>query len=266
MKKWPVSFIALFFSVAAFADLSALDFKSLTSSGEDFHYAEYFEVQETPVSGFINLLNYRHIQKSFPLPQTPYNRDRHFGGWLRDETQESCLNTRGKVLIRDSQTEVTLTASGCSVDTGEWDDPYTGRLHFKASDIQIDHLVALKNAYMTGAHEWDFEKRCLYANYMGNSFHLLSVNGRENLKKSDHSPAGYTPPNRAYMCQFVKQWLHVKLIWMLRVTPSEKDAIQQIVEENHCNRSWFDVTSQELRTQRDYMRQNANLCVVNPAF
>lgn len=261
MKKLSLLFVALLCSVSALADLSAL-----TSSGEDFNYSEYYEIKETPEAGFINLLNHRHVQKSFPMPAAPYNRDRHFGGWLRDDTEESCLNTRAKVLIRDSQKDVTLAASGCSVESGEWDDPYTGRLHFKASDIQIDHLVALKNAYMTGAHEWNFEKRCLYSNYMGNAFHLLSVNGRENLKKSDHSPAGYTPPNRAYKCQFVKQWLNVKLIWGLRVTPVERQAIQEVVEENHCNRAWFDVAPRELQSQRDYMRQHADLCAVAPVF
>ena len=155
---------------------------------------------------------------------------------------------------------MSFNAGGCTVERGHWNDPYTARVHTRASDIQIDHLVALKNAYMTGAHEWDFKKRCLYANYMGNSFHLLSVNGKENLKKSDHSPASYVPPNRAYTCSFLKQWLSVKLIWSLRLTPQEKTAITTLVKKNGCETDEFRMSTTDLSAQRTYMNDHADLC------
>lgn len=257
MKKLSISLIAILFSVSSFA-FTKIDI--LAGSDEDFHYSEFYRVREKAQGGSINLMNIEHVSQDFPIPERPYNRDRDFGGWLRDETPESCLNTRGKVLVRDSQGEVGYSSNGCTVYTGEWDDPYTGRMHYDSREIQIDHLVALKNAYMTGAHEWDQAKRCLYANYMGNDFHLLSVNGRENLKKSDYSPADYVPPNRRYTCEFLKSWLSVKLIWSLRMTPPEKAAIERIAEQNHCSDSEMSITSSELRTQRDYMRENADLC------
>lgn len=238
----------------------ALQALELVNLGGDFNFNEYYMVRESSQSGQIDLLDMRHVQQNFPQPAVPYRRDQHFGGWLRDSQDDSCLNTRGKVLVRDSLEDVTMTASGCTVATGLWDDPYTARSFKYAQDIQIDHLVALKNAYMSGAHQWDFKKRCLYANYTGNDFHLLSVYGRENLKKSDDAPQKYIPPNRAYVCDYLKQWLFVKLIWSLRMTPPEVDAIQNIADREGCDADDFVIAQAELRQQRRYIQANANLC------
>lgn len=261
MKKFLLAFLTL----TTFVNLNVLaaDSRSLVNifkSDEDFIYNEFYKVKEAQGEQSINLLALDHYNEKFPLPPVPYNRDEQFGGWLRDTSGTTCLNTRGLVLVRDSIGNITYTSSGCTVDKGEWDEPYTGRLHKLAKDIQIDHLVALKNAYMTGAHEWNNQKRCLYANYMGNKFHLLSTNGKENLKKSDHTPSGYVPPNKAYTCQFIKQWLNVKLIWSLRLTPKEVSAINKIATESQCDPQGFVILAQDLKEQREYMADNANLC------
>lgn len=233
---------------------------NILKSDEDFNYSYYYQIKEDLSSHNINLLNFVKYDEKFPLPAIPYNRDVHFGGWLRDTTETSCLNTRGKVLLRYSVTDVTYAPNGCTIESGLWDDPYTAKKHISAKDIQIDHVVALKNAYMTGAYSWDFKKRCLYANYLGNEFHLLAVNGKENLKKSDHTPSGYIPPNKSYTCQFIKQWLNIKLIWSLRVTPKEALAINKIADENNCNPQNFVISTEELSEQRDFMLVHANLC------
>lgn len=271
MKKFFALLIVLFISTQSLAQYA------IFKSDEDFDtYTSYYKIKtptvkessDGPVASeepdadptSINMLSFVKIDKQFPMPAVPYKRDEHFGGWLRDEGEGSCLNVRAKVLVRDSLKAVTYSPSGCSVESGEWDDPYTGRLHTKARDIQIDHVVALKNAYMTGAHEWDFPKRCLYANYMGNKFHLLPVNGPANLRKSDHTPAGYVPPNKAHTCEFIKNWLNIKLIWDLRITPEEGEAIQRIARDNKCNSNMFKVSAQELAEQHRYMEENADLC------
>lgn len=264
MKSFIVLLASVLFTVQIFAATPAQSLSSIQlgifKSDEDFVYSNYFKVRVDPRAQTIDLLNFENIQETFPLPTEPYKRDVHFGGWLRDNRADSCLNTRGKVLVRDSVTTPTFSANGCTVQKGTWNDPYTGRPHLTASSIQIDHLVALKNAYMTGAHEWNFAKRCLYANYMGNQFHLLSVDGPENLKKSDHTPHAYVPPNKTYTCQFVKNWLNVKLIWSLRITPQEGNAIQNIVETNNCNPQDFVVSMQSLNEQQRYMADHADLC------
>lgn len=253
MKRFIVLAVLLL-TAPTYAQLSAL------KSDEDFIYSNYYKVRVDPRAEIVDLLHFETIEETFPLPAEPYKRDVHFGGWLRDNTADSCLNTRAKVLVRDSVTPVTFSANHCTVTKGTWDDPYTARPHLNAHDIQIDHLVALKNAYMTGAFEWNFAKRCLYANYMGNKFHLLSVDGPENLKKSDHSPSAYVPPNKNYTCQFVKNWLNIKTIWSLRITPKEGDAIQNIVEANNCNPADFVISMQSLNEQQRFMTDHADLC------
>lgn len=232
--------------------------------GDDsFRYPDYYQVKEDPRLQNVNLLVLNHVESEFPYPKTPYNRKAQFGTWIKDRTDGTCMDTRGKVLVRDSKSTVTYRPNGCTVASGDWDDPYSGKHFDSASDIQIDHFVPLKNAYMTGGFEWDQRKRCLYANYLGNQFHLLSVSGRENLKKSDSSPSQYMPSNRQYACVYLKQWLEVKVIWGLRITPKEAAAIQARVNDNECDKTEFVVSSNFLKDQRRYMTDNADLCAEN---
>jgi hypothetical protein len=233
------------------------DFLELRSD-DTFVYSNYYRVNVSNESNTIDLLNFVKINETFPLPAEPYKREKHYGGWLRDTS--NCLNTRAKVLMRDSKSTVSFNPNGCTVEKGEWNDPYTGRLHVLAKDIQIDHLVALKNSYQTGGHEWDSAKRCLYANYKGNKFHLLSVNGPENLKKGDVTPSQYVPPNKAYTCEYLKNWLSVKVIWNLRITPKEGDAIQRIAVESKCDRSFMQMSAELLAEQQRYIESNKDLC------
>ncbi|MFS4457708.1 HNH endonuclease family protein [Bdellovibrio sp. HCB2-146] len=188
-----------------------------------------------------------------------YNRAKHFGTWIRGH-EGTCLNTRGLVLERDSDGPVSYTSNGCSVATGNWHDPYAGDTFKQASDIQIDHFVPLKNAFISGAAEWNAKKRCLYANYLGNNFHLLAVLGTENNRKSDKTPEGYMPPNPQYRCQYLVQWLKIKMIWHLNLSVSEKESIVKLVKENNCNLRQFSYPSAELEQQRDFIADNQNLC------
>ena len=189
-------------------------------SDETFDYPNYFRVHHDSSTTTIDLLNFDTINETFPKPTIPYNRATQYGPWLTDHKDGNCLNTRSKVLQRDSSTPVTFTASGCTVQSGEWNEPYTGRLHTSAADIQIDHVVALKNSYMTGGHEWTQAKRCLYANYMGNNFHLLSVDGPENLHKGDVTPSQYIPPNKAFTCEYIKikPYLFTLFLWPANIS------------------------------------------------
>jgi hypothetical protein len=189
-----------------------------------------------------------------------YNRAKHFGTWIRGHNDNRCLNTRGLVLERDSHSSVSYSSDGCSVKTGSWQDPYAGQTYKDAADIQIDHFVPLKNAYISGAASWTTKKRCLYANFLGNDFHLLSVLGRENMRKSDKSPAGYMPPNPAYRCQYLNQWLKVKMIWSMNLSKEETSRIADLVKENHCDLTSFRYSGSDLTEQRRFIADNINLC------
>ncbi|KHD88408.1 MAG: hypothetical protein OM95_09805 [Bdellovibrio sp. ArHS] len=208
----------------------------------------------------LSLLNFSYSSEKYADYSERYNRAKHFGSWLRDHSDGTCHNTRAKVLIRDSSVQVSFSANGCTVTAGHWADPYSNRDYQRASEIQIDHFVPLKNAYISGAYKWNWQRRCLYANYMGNEYHLLSVYGPENSSKSDKTPEGYMPPNRAYQCQYLAQWLKVKLIWSLALSVSEKKAVEELAQANHCTAAELSFSQSDLAAQRRYIANNINLC------
>src|SRR5690606_36654672 len=151
-------------------------------------------------------------------------------------TDNICMNTRARVLVRDSQSPVTFRGNrDCVVDSGLWNEPYTGEQVTSSRQIQIDHMVPLKNAYVSGAWRWDYKTRCLYANFMGYRYHLVSSDAKQNMSKGDLGPDGYLPPNIAYRCQYLKNWLAVQLIWGLSLTLTEAQAIHDTVYALGCN-------------------------------
>ena len=168
-----------------------------------------------------DLLNWLAHPEDRPTPQEKYNRVRHFGTWVHDHDASECFDTRALVLIRDSQEDVTFSAGNpCKVNTGRWVDPYSGRELKLAREIEIDHVVALKNAYESGAWGWDYRHRCLYANFMGFESHLLAASSLENNRKSDKGPEGWMPLDSSFACQHLQNWLVLKLIWNLNMTPA----------------------------------------------
>jgi hypothetical protein len=217
---------------------------------------DFYEIR----AAIYSLLNFDfHAQKYGDINE-PYQRQKHFGAWVVDSRYRTCFNTRAQVLIRDSSVPVQLRSNGCTVEAGSWADPYSARDYTLARDIQIDHFVPLKNAYLSGAYKWNREKRCLYANFMGNTFHLLPVYGRENSSKGDRTPEGYMPPNPTYQCQYLAQWLKVKLIWNLGITSSEKAKILNLVQNNHCSGGEMSYTAADLEQQRRFIADNMDLC------
>lgn len=253
--------LQLFIATASAYDASIATsgaYQELTNSQkETFNYNNYY-IFESQSSKSISLIAFKKVSSRFPLPTIAYDRDDHFGDWIRPQ-KDSCLNTRGIVLKRDSKSGITVN-NHCTVVSGDWYDPYTNHDYNNAADIQIDHVVALKNAYMTGAYEWTGKKRCLYANYLGNKFHLLAVNGPENMRKSDKAPNEYVPLNRSYICEYLRNWLEIKYIWNLRMTPREVTAIQVQIKEQQCNSEMFNVSTTEIAQQKQYMEKNKNLC------
>lgn len=252
---------------------------TLTADGSEEHFSSYYEIEEPDGSQFVgfgmpetwlsshqrffeaaaDLLRWGLKNREWPEPNERYNRKGHFGTWLRDHG-DSCLNTRAKILIRDSRVPVTFNRTGCTVATGEWHDPYADGVHTQASEIQIDHMVPLKNAYISGAWRWDAKVRCAYANFMANTFHLIAVNGHENMSKSDSTPADWIPPNRAYRCTYLRNWLAVKLIWHLIMNPRETAAIQRAFRDAGCDSRTFNITASEIASYRQTARESLENC------
>lgn len=159
-------------------------------------------------------------------PKTGYTRAQFGDGW---QTSGNC-DTRNIILNRDLKS-VTVNDK-CQVTSGILDDPYTGKvINFvrgpSTSDaVQIDHVVALSNAWQTGAQYFTFEKRVELAN---DPLELLAVDGPANQQKSDGDAATWLPANKSFRCQYVSRQIDVKVKYGLWVTPSEKEAMQRVL-------------------------------------
>jgi hypothetical protein len=212
----------------------------------------------------INLLSWILHEEPRPMPSEAYMRKEHFGRWINDPTDESCMNTRAKVLVRESEEEVTFrNEKQCVVASGKWLDRYSNTEFTSSREIQIDHMVPLKHAYMSGAWAWDYKTRCLFANYLGYNNHLVPASVRENTSKGDRAPDKYLPSELSYRCQYIKDWLAIKLIWKLNLTADEAQAIHEVIENYHCRPSDFQVNPQELKSQRQQIIDNIEYCTVN---
>lgn len=272
MKRKALILFVLFWSAQLWA--TALEQSSTVQNPSEQHQSNefiatfYYTLKSFNKSGGANLLAFEKVDQNIPLPKENYNRKKHFAGWVDDSRDNSCLNTRGLILERSSEATVEYGgARGCTVISGKWYDPYTDTYFNDAiKDIQIDHLVPLKHAYQAGAFEWSKLKRCLYSNYLWNDFHLIPVQGRENSKKGDKSPVGYLPQNKKYICEYLKNWLKTKIIWNLRVTPLEKQAIESGIEKNNCKVSEFQISQAEIAVETKHIEDNMQLCTYNPYY
>ena len=135
----------------------------------------------------------------------------------------SC-DARDAALIRDGRDEV--VGDYCTVSSGEWFDPYTGNTYYQPSDIDVDHIVPLANAWRSGAASWTPARRERFANVPPD---VLSVEDNANASKGDKGPEAWKPPRTAYHCTYSKKWINVKHQWALSVTRAEKSALKQML-------------------------------------
>jgi hypothetical protein len=128
------------------------------------------------------------------------------------------------------------SASKCTVDSGTWQGPFTGTTFTQASDVDIDHMVPLQNAHISGGWQWSSTKKRDYYNYLGYANHLIAVDDSTNQSKSASSPDQWTPPNPNYHCTYATDWINIKTQWNLTVTTSEWNALQSML--NNCGQTF----------------------------
>lgn len=148
--------------------------------------------------------------------------------WI-DEDRD-CQDTRQEVLIEESLDPVVFEIpKQCRVIRGRWLDPYTGIYVVDPSLLDIDHLVPLGNAHISGGWAWDRAKKRTYANYLADPDHLIAVTQGANRSKADKTPETWRPPNRDYWCEYAIDWLRVKVTWRLSATVAEWVALQEML-------------------------------------
>jgi hypothetical protein len=162
-------------------------------------------------------------------PKTGYQRDEFGHGW--SDTDDDSCTTRQDILRRDLHPAITR-AGGCAVRSGTLSDPYTGRtLAFTSgaatsSDVQIDHIVSLSDAWQKGAQQWPASRRQSFAN---DPLELLATDGPTNAAKSDSDAASWLPPNKSYRCTFVARQVSIKSAYGLWVTAAEQAAMARVL-------------------------------------
>lgn len=159
-------------------------------------------------------------------PKTGYARTEFYNGW---PTVDGC-SLRQRIIKREFGDTAVLEE--CVVVAGEFEEPYTGEYRVfrdknEISKIQIDHVVALSDAWQKGAQYLSKEERYKIAT---DPLNLLAVDGPANEQKSDGDAATWLPPNKKFRCQYVARQVSVKYKYGLWVTEAEKTAIENVLE------------------------------------
>lgn len=159
-------------------------------------------------------------------PKTGYQRTQFGSGWSRED---GC-DTRNRILARDMR-QLQMNER-CQVTRGSLEDPYTGKViqfvrgSSSSSAVQIDHVVALSNAWQTGAQQLSEVRRVAFAN---DPLNLLAVDGPANQQKGDGDAATWLPSSVAFRCQYVARQIAVKQKYSLWVVLPEKEAMQRVL-------------------------------------
>lgn len=151
-----------------------------------------------------------------------YSRAR-FPHWR--EAGRNC-DVRDTVLKRDGDG---IRLNGCNVVGGRWVSAYDKRTFTDPSDVDIDHMVPLANAWRSGADKWNDERRGDFANDLTRP-QLRAVSATSNRAKGDQDPSQWKPANRAFWCEYAADWIAVKHFWQLRVTVAEKAALSDMLD------------------------------------
>ncbi len=159
-----------------------------------------------------------------------YDRSAFGQAWL-DVDGNGC-DTRNDILRRDLPDARFTEGSRCRVGAGSFQEPYTGRtIEFQrgaesSKAVQIDHVVALGDAWQKGAQLLTAVQRQHLAN---DPLNLIAVDGQANQDKSASDAATWLPPNKAFRCHYVARQISVKAAYGLWVTPAERDAMRRVL-------------------------------------
>lgn len=162
-------------------------------------------------------------------PKTGYDRALFSDGW--GDIGE--CDTRNYILRRDLVSITWRSSPRCTVATGILNDPYTAtKIYFvrgvgTSNAVQVDHVVAVSDAWQKGAQKLSSIQRYSFYN---DPLNLLAVDGPANMQKSDSDAASWLPPNRKYWCSYVSRQIAVKYKYHLWVTSAERDSMARVLK------------------------------------
>ena len=151
-----------------------------------------------------------------------YDRDL-FRHWV-DADGDGC-NARREVMIAEAIVAPTIGAR-CELIGGQWYSAFDGVVTKDDSSFDVDHMVPLKEAWQSGAHAWSPSRREAFANDLDLPGSLIAVSASSNRSKSDRDPVDWLPPLASFRCQYLEDWLRVKVKWELSVDQREFQAMR----------------------------------------
>lgn len=160
-------------------------------------------------------------------PRAGYRRE-HFPHWI-DGDGDGC-KTRQEVLMAESVALARVDPAGCRVVAGDWTSLYDGVRTDDPATVEIDHVVALAEAWDSGASTWDEVRRRAFANDLDHPEALRAVSGASNQAKGDADPADWRPPRQEAWCEFAHDWVAVKVTWQLSGDRAEVDALRRLFD------------------------------------
>jgi 5-methylcytosine-specific restriction endonuclease McrA len=160
-----------------------------------------------------------------PSHEDTYDRE-EWPHWR--DADHDCQDARDEVLIAESLIPVEFfNERKCDVTRGKWICPYTGREFTGSGDLDIDHLVSLRNAHVSGGWAWSKEQRQAYANDLDHPEHLVAVEASANRSKGDRGPEDWLPAEN--VCEYAASWIAIKRRWKLSMSTREDAALRRVV-------------------------------------
>lgn len=154
-----------------------------------------------------------------------YDRD-YFRHWI-DADRDGC-DARREVLIAEAVVAPVI-GDRCELIGGSWYSAFDGVTTEDDSSFDVDHMVPLKEAWQSGAHAWSAERRQAFANDLDLPEALIAVSASSNRSKSDRDPADWLPLLTSYRCDYLEDWLKVKVKWELSVDQREFQAMRDVL-------------------------------------
>lgn len=149
-----------------------------------------------------------------------------FKHWNAGADPADGCSTRNEVLLAEAIIRPVVLA-GCKLEGGQWHSYYDNRDITSASDLDIDHMVPLAEAWDSGASQWTAKRREAYANDLGADASLVAVSAASNRSKADQDPARWLPPHTAAICRYITEWTATKKRWGLTVDTTEQKFLTQ---------------------------------------
>lgn len=164
-----------------------------------------------------------------PTESIPEYDRQEWGRWM--DADKDCQDTRQEVLVAESEVEVTFKdGKTCAVESGQWTCAFTGKVITNPGGLDIDHMIPLREAHLSGGHAWDSDAKQKFTNTLNDPDHLIAVSASANRSKGARAPHEWLPPLETYRCEYVRIWIKLKEKWELQMDECEQSSIDYLLK------------------------------------